>query len=71
MSNLGMPEILLILCSFVLFSIVILLIPYWRIFRKAGFPPALSLLMILPIVNIIMLYFLAFSEWPSLRQQMK
>jgi hypothetical protein len=53
------------------FTIVILLLPYWRIFKKAGYSPALSLLMLLPIVNIIMLYFLAFSEWPILKKDQK
>ncbi len=71
MSNIGLPEILLILFIVVLFAIVFLLIPYWRIFRKAGFPPALSLLMILPLVNVVMIYYLAFAEWPSLKEGQK
>ena len=47
---------------------VIVLIPYWRIFGKAGFQSALGLLMVIPVVNVIMLYYLAFSDWPSLKQ---
>ncbi|WP_052201113.1 hypothetical protein [Terriglobus sp. TAA 43] len=42
---------------------VIKVVPYWQIFKKAGMTPALSLLMILPLVNLIMLYVLAFSRW--------
>jgi hypothetical protein len=71
MSNIGLPEILLILSIVVLFAIVFLLIPYWRIFRKAGYPPALSLLMILPLVNVVMIYYLAFAEWPILKEGQK
>ena len=71
MSNIGLPEILLILCIVVIFAIVFLLIPYWRIFKKAGFSPALSFLMILPLVNVVMIYYLAFAEWPSLKQGQK
>ncbi len=71
MSNIGLPEILLILFIVVLFAIVFLLVPYWRIFRKAGFPPALSLLMILPLVNVVMIYYLAFAEWPGLKEGQK
>jgi len=55
----------------IIFSIVI----YWRIFSKAGYSGALSLLMFVPIANIVMLCVLAFAEWPiyqelnMLRQQ--
>jgi hypothetical protein len=42
---------------------VILIIPYWFIWKKAGFSPWFSLLMFVPFVNLIMLYVLAFSEW--------
>jgi hypothetical protein len=41
------------------------LIPYWVIFKKAGFSPALSLLTIIPIVGLVVLYVVAFSEWRS------
>ncbi len=45
-----------------------LVVPYWKIFKKAGFAPALSLLMIVPLANIVMPFFLAFSEWPALKK---
>jgi uncharacterized membrane protein YhaH (DUF805 family) len=41
----------------------ILIIPYWRIFSKAGFSGWLSLLILFPLVNLIVLYVVAFSEW--------
>ena len=41
----------------------IFVIPYWKIFSKAGFAGALSLLMLVPLVNLIVLYVIAFSEW--------
>jgi hypothetical protein len=43
---------------------VILVIPFWKIFEKAGFPPALSLLMLVPIANLVAIYFVAFAPWP-------
>jgi hypothetical protein len=46
-----------------LIMVVIVMIPYWFIWKKAGFSPWLSLLMLLPVLNIVMLYVLAFSEW--------
>ena len=42
--------------------------PYSRIFRKAGFSPWLGLLMLVPIVNIVMIFFLAFADWPALKR---
>ena len=48
---------------------------FCRIFSKAGFSWALGLLILVPIANIVILFVLAFAEWPiqrelrSLRQQ--
>jgi hypothetical protein len=47
----------------------LVIVPFWFIFGKAGFPRWLSLLMIVPIANIVMLYVLAFSTWPSLEEK--
>jgi hypothetical protein len=54
---------------FVWFIIVglIIVLPFWMIFRKAGFPGPLAILMIIPFVNVFMIFFLAFAEWPTLR----
>jgi hypothetical protein len=52
----------------VIFAIIII-IPFWAIFSKAGYSKWLSVLMAIPIVNIITLYFLAFSSWPALRKR--
>ena len=41
----------------------VLIIPYWKIFSKAGFSGWLSLLILIPLVNLIVLYVVAFSEW--------
>jgi hypothetical protein len=43
----------------------VVVIPYWKIFSKAGFLGWLSLLIILPFINLIVLYFVAFSEWKT------
>jgi hypothetical protein len=37
---------------------------WWKIFSKAGYNGAMGLLMFVPIVNLIMIGVLAFSEWP-------
>jgi hypothetical protein len=51
---------------FLLFAIIgifIAIIPYWFIFKKAGFSPWFGLLMVVPLINLIILYVLAFSQW--------
>jgi hypothetical protein len=47
---------------------LILIIPFWQLFLKAGYSGWWSLLMIVPLVNLITLYVLAFSRWPSLKK---
>jgi hypothetical protein len=61
--HLNPAVIMAFLVPFFLVVTAIVLIPYWVIFRKAGFTPWLSLLMFVPLGNIIMLYVLAFSQW--------
>ena len=53
------------------FSAVLIIIPFWKICSKAGFPSALSLLMLLPFVNVILPFYIAFAQWPSLDKQKK
>lgn len=48
---------------FFLIFAVIIIIPYWFIWKKAGFSPWFSLLMFIPLLNFVMLYVLAFAEW--------
>ncbi len=47
---------------------VIVVLPFWKIFAKAGFPGALSLTQLVPILNVIVLFYVAFAEWPIHRQ---
>jgi hypothetical protein len=42
----------------------IIVVPCWRIVGKAGYSGALSLLTLVPLVNIILLWVFAFSNWP-------
>ena len=63
MNYFGVPELLLLLVGG-----IIIVRPLWKVFSKAGYPGALSLGMILPVVNIVLLYFLGFSDWPVLKQ---
>jgi uncharacterized membrane protein YhaH (DUF805 family) len=52
---------------FAFIVLVVVAIKLWiccKIFAKAGYSWALGLLMLIPIVNIIMAFFLAFADWP-------
>jgi hypothetical protein len=50
---------------FWLVGAIIAIIPFWRICQRIGWSPWLSLLMAVPLVNLIFIYILAFSNWPS------
>jgi hypothetical protein len=43
----------------------VIIVPFWFIFSKAGYSKWLALLMAFPLVNVILLYFIAFSKWPG------
>jgi hypothetical protein len=48
--------------SFLLVLLAVV-IPFWKIFVKAGFSGWLSLCIVIPAVNLIVLYYVAFSVW--------
>jgi hypothetical protein len=59
---------LLFFAVFYVIAVVLVMIPTWFICKKAGFSPWLSLLCLLPSLGmLILLYVLAFAEWPSQR----
>jgi hypothetical protein len=64
---LGGQELLSLLVMTALW-IVVWVVPFWKIFSKAGFPGALSLLMLIPVVQIVVLFVVAFSRWPALER---
>jgi len=65
MGDLFQPFHLIFLFVLSLIIIPVYVIPYWVIFRKAGFAPALSFLVGIPLVNLIVLYYIAFSDWKA------
>lgn len=52
----------------VVLGAVLLVVPFWRIFRRMGYSPWLSLLMLVPFVNLGLLYYVAFLDWPIERE---
>ncbi|MGO4910326.1 hypothetical protein ACEN2J_18610 [Pseudorhodobacter sp. W20_MBD10_FR17] len=44
---------------------LLFVLPFWKISTKAGFSGWWSLLMFIPVANLVFLYVLAFSDWPT------
>jgi len=44
---------------------VFVVIPLWRIIGKAGINPALSFFTVVPVLNLALPYYIAFSWWPT------
>ena len=65
-SMFGPPGPMELIMIVVMVSVIV--VPFWKIFSKAGFSGALSLLMLVPLVNLIMIFILAFAPWPALKQ---
>jgi hypothetical protein len=53
---------------FIVVILAVMVIPLWRIVAKTGMPGVLSLLLFVPLANVIMLLVLAFSKWPIERR---
>jgi len=49
--------------------IAIAIVPLWMIAKRAGLPPAISLLTVIPIIGLIVMYYIAFAEWPNVPAQ--
>ena len=46
----------------------ILILPWFRIFRRAGLSPGLGILMFIPLINIFVFLMFACREWPIERE---
>ena len=59
LNNIGLPGLLIIVYG------AIVVVPFWQLWKRTGHNAAISLLMLVPLVNLIMLYVLAFKSWPT------
>ena len=64
LGSLGWPELALI-AFMTLASLVVVAFPASRICARAGMPAWLGLLAVVPLVNIGLLWFVAFTDWPG------
>lgn len=47
----------------ILIMMIIIILPFWFICKKAGFSPWMALLNIIPFGGLVLIYMLAFAEW--------
>lgn len=64
MGELFQPWHLMILVFMVPIAIVAIF-PLWTIAKRAGLNPAISLLTVLPLIGLIVMYYIAFAKWPN------
>ncbi len=64
MNNNANPAGLLCMLAVALAVVALVITIWWKISNKTGYGGAMSLLMLIPIVNLIMLLVLAFGDWP-------
>ena len=62
MGRIGFPELLVVLVISAMALIIVW--PAMRICRRVGFSPWLGILAILPLANVLLVWFVAFAEWP-------
>ena len=43
------------------------LVAFWKILGRMGFPPWLAIMASIPIVNLLVLYYVALTPWPRAR----
>ena len=55
-----MPYLLFLGLVFAAVQIVV----WWRIFTRIGWPPIVAALMAIPVANLAVLVYLAFTPWP-------
>jgi hypothetical protein len=67
MRSTGLPELLILMFLLPGF-VVVTVVPFWRIFSKAGYPGVLAFTQFVPLVNVIVLFVVAFSQWPIERE---
>ena len=46
---------------------IVLVVAFWRICAKAGFPGWYGVAAVIPMVSVLLVLFLAFAEWPRER----
>jgi hypothetical protein len=62
----GVPELLVMLAFGVMALVVIW--PAGRIASRLGFSPLLGILVVVPLANVVLLWFVALADWPAVKR---
>jgi predicted PurR-regulated permease PerM len=65
MESMRLPELLVVLA--IAASLVVIVWPAARICQRAGFPTWLGVLSVVPILNVLLLWYVAVAPWPVAR----
>ena len=52
--SVALPELLVM---FTVLAFPFLVVPFWKIFSKAGYPGIMGIVMLVPLLNVVMLFF--------------
>jgi hypothetical protein len=66
MSGIGIGELVILAVLFV--PALLGFIGTWAMFRKAGYPGALALLLLVPVAGWILLFWFGSADWPVLQR---
>ena len=66
MGRLGLPELFVVLIVVIAAAFAVLVVG--RIYFKAGYSRWLGLTCLVPLVNIIVVTWFAFADWPALHR---
>ncbi len=64
------PIVICIVVIAALLAATIVILPFWIVFKRAGAHPALSILMLVPLLNVATIYWVAFCK-PKLGQTLE
>jgi hypothetical protein len=68
LKSIGLPELIVLFVCGIIAPLLFVIVPLWKICSKAGYPGVLSLTALVPGINVIMFYYLGFSDWPVLKE---
>jgi hypothetical protein len=61
--RIGTPELIIVAVIAAMFLVVIW--PAGRICRRLGFSPWLGVMAVIPLANLVLLWFVAMAPWPA------
>jgi hypothetical protein len=61
--QIGIPEAIVVI--YILVMALVVIWPAARICRRIGFSPVLGILAVIPLANVVLLWYVALAQWPK------